>query len=271
MAKRKISSRNVSEKFDKLVAPIENTSLRVSAGRESQIGEFYYLNTNSLIPYPHQARKSFDPAKIAELAKTIALHGVRQPLTVEKSKEQLGQYYVVSGERRLRAAKSINLEKVPCIILNENDSSEEIAIIENIQRSDLHPIELASCYEKILTNGKHGDKRNLSERLGVAPTTISEHLKYNTLPEEIKSVLIKKNISSRSILRRLLKCTDEASMMRMLGISAGEKRIDKKKNIFNIYMQGGKIYYEIVKNKLNEVHKKEIEEIINTHIKKLFE
>lgn len=263
--------RTVSQKFDDLIAPISDSDLRVSAGREDQIGEFYYLKTDDLLPYPGQARKSFDPLKIEELAQTISLYGIRQPLTVEKAHNQIGKYYVVSGERRLRAAHLINLEKVPCIILNDGDSAEEIALIENIQRMDLHPLELAACYEKMLENGKHGDKKNLSERIGVSPTTVSEHLKYNKLPESVKSVLIENNISSRSILRRLLKCSDEPSMMRMLGIKNASQIVEKKKNIFHAYIKGGQVHFDSKIEGLSSESKNKLIHKLDSFIKELKE
>lgn len=237
---RKISKREINLNLDSIAAPIEKEKLRPSAGRENMIGEFYYLDTDSLEPYPNQARVQFDDQDLLSLSETIEKHGIRQPLTVCKIPEELGRYYVVSGERRLRAAKLINLKKVPCIILSDADNSEEIALIENLQRKDLHPLEVAKALSEVLENDKTMTQTNLSKGIGLSKTYISECLQYLSLPKNIQNILLKRNIFQRAILRRLLKCNNEQAMCTMLGEGKKTNNSPRKRNVFNIYIENGK-------------------------------
>ena len=93
-----------------------------SIGMDKFRGEYYHLNVDILVPFKNQVRQVFHQSEIDSLAETIEAHGVRQPLTVLKRAD--GKYEVVSGERRLRAAKSIGLTKVPCIIIEDADQAE---------------------------------------------------------------------------------------------------------------------------------------------------
>ncbi len=153
---RNIRLKEISKSYDKLASPNPNAKLRPSIGLDGNIGEFFYLNVENLKTYSKQARKCFDLEELNKLAETIREHGVRQPLSVIKTEEP-GIYQVISGERRLRAAKISGLEKVPCIILSDTAKVEEIAVIENIQRADLYPIELSNAYTSLLKSFNHGE------------------------------------------------------------------------------------------------------------------
>jgi len=130
----------------------QTNKTRSSIYTENFKGEFYNISVDKLIPFKNQARKIFDEKSMLNLAKTIKEHGIRQPLTVIPSDIREGCYEVISGERRLRAAKSIGMEKVPCIIIHDMLKAEEIALIENIQREDLHPVELLKAFSNLLHN-----------------------------------------------------------------------------------------------------------------------
>ena len=127
-------------------------SKRVSVLNDTQRSEITYLSIEKLLPYRNQARTIFNEEELNALASTIKEHGIRQPLTVLRvaTEEDDVAFEVVSGERRLRAAKIASLSKVPCIIIDDHQKAEEIALIENIQRQDLHPVELARSL-KLLT------------------------------------------------------------------------------------------------------------------------
>jgi len=212
---RKITPKNIGDKYQRLAEPNLERSRRVSVGLENTVGEFFFIKTEDLIPYSKQARKNFNEEDIKNLAATIKAYGIRQPLTVKKTSD-LGKYWVISGERRLRAAKIAGLSKVPCIILDETVSEEEVSLIENIQRSDLHPVELASAYRSLLKDYNHGDQNKITLKLGVAKSHISETLKYACLPESIQAKLLERNIRSREILRKLCKYSSESDMNKFL-------------------------------------------------------
>lgn len=207
----KVKYKEIKGDFKKMVSPNLEKQGRFSIGMEEHVGEFFYLSTDRLIPYKNQARLVFDDEEIEHLASTIKEHGVRQPLTVLLNKDT-GQYEIISGERRLRAAKRIGLERVPCIILKDEKKAEEIALIENIQRSDLHPIEMGRAFQSLLTQDEWGGKTRVAEKIGVSHSLISECLKYLELPNDIQEKILKNNIKSRDVLRKFNKCTSHWEM-----------------------------------------------------------
>ena len=119
---------------------VDYRKARSSAYTDDFKGEYYYLRITKLIPFKYQVRLSFDKKSLRDLAKTIDEYGVRQPLTVIPSEERTGYYEIISGERRFRAAKLLNLFTLPCIIIYDKKRSKEIALIENLQRKNLHPL-----------------------------------------------------------------------------------------------------------------------------------
>jgi ParB family transcriptional regulator, chromosome partitioning protein len=135
-----------------------------------------------------QPRYDFDQNSINELAESIKIHGVIQPITVrEKNK---GKFEIISGERRFRAAKQTGLDKIPCFIRDVDDQrSLEMALIENIQRENLNPIEIALSYERMINEcGLKQDE--LGNRVGKSRSTVTNYLRLLTLPTEIQSGLI---------------------------------------------------------------------------------
>jgi ParB family chromosome partitioning protein len=160
--------------------------------------------------------------EINQLANKIREHGIRQPLTVVLSQGQIDKFEVISGERRLRAAQIVGLEVVPYIIIKDNEKAEEIALIENIQRSDLHPIEFSEAILSLSKNSKWGDISNIADKVGKPVSTISEAISIAKLPDDIKNHLIKNNIRSRDIIRKLTSL-DYAQMKTVLGLEEGEK------------------------------------------------
>ncbi len=148
---------------------------------------------NDIIPNPYQPRQSFDPQKIDEMAQTISEKGIFTPLLVRKNKNK---YELISGERRLRAAKKAGLKEVP-VIIKESDSisSFEISLIENIQREDLNPIEEAEAYNTLISFSGYNHE-TLSKKLGKDRSTITNSLRLLNLPKEIKDAVIHGSISS---------------------------------------------------------------------------
>lgn len=254
---RNLKYKDIPESYNKLVAP-SPTVHRASVGLEDKIKEFYMINVSDLLPYSKQARQYFNDDELNKLAETIKQHGVTTPLSVIKA-EEVGKYQVISGERRLRAAKLAGQETVPCIIRHSLNDIEEIALIENIQRSNLHPVELADAYFSLLNDHNHGDQHRLGKKLGVSKSHISETLQYASLPKEIKQYLTKKRLSSRIILRNLIKCKDINEMKTVLGISQDLLlRNQRKTNVLNVYIRAGKINCELLKNKFTDKQKEDI-------------
>ena len=120
--------------------------------------EIAFIPIDQLIPFKNQARINFDEEKLRTLTNSIEEHGIRQPLTVLESDTEIGKYEVVSGERRLMALQRLNYSRVPCIIIFDRNKAEEIALIENIQRENLHPIELGRAYSRLYSNGLNQEK-----------------------------------------------------------------------------------------------------------------
>lgn len=178
---------------------------RVSAFSEGFKGEYYKLPTGDLIPYHNQARKIFDPEEIAGLAESIKLYGIRQPLTVIKSKDEHRKYEIISGERRYRAAVSIGLEKVPCIILQEEAQAEEIALVENTQRVDLHPIELMNAFVSLIDKGICKTQAEIASKIGVSRSVVAEVMRLQQIPKETQLKLLESNIRTQKELRDELK------------------------------------------------------------------
>ena len=238
----KVRYKEPSDNFKSLYSKENSSNIRASAGRDGAVGEYYFLSTNNLIPYEKQARQIFDEQEIRELSETISDHGIQSPLLIIPSPSQIDKFEVVSGERRLRAAKLIGLEKVPCIIINA-EKAEEVALIENIQRTDLHPVELGDSLNSLLSKAHWGDLSKLAERLGKSQPTISNYLSYSRLPEEIKKYIIENNIRSREILRRTLKCENTKQMEEILGIK-GKTKISSSKSIVRISLDSDKVFVQ---------------------------
>lgn len=143
-------------------------------------------------PNPEQPRTDFEPEALEELAVSIREIGIIQPVTLRKMDD--GYYQIISGERRVRASKSIGLKKIPAYIKTaEDDSMMEMALIENIQREDLNAIEIALAYQKLAEVYKLTQEK-LSERIGKKRTTISNYMRLLKLPAEIQMGLKNKTI-----------------------------------------------------------------------------
>jgi len=165
--------------------------------------EIVYISLEKIKAYKGQARTHFDQEEINSLASTIKEHGIRNPLTVLSIPE--GGFEVISGERRLRAAKIAGLSKVPCIVVHNQGKAEMLALIENIQRQDLHPIELGLAYKKILAKSTEETPDTLAIKLGVNRGQVFEYVKYATIPKEIAELIIHHNLGRRPFLRELIK------------------------------------------------------------------
>lgn len=153
----------------------------VQTGGSSAISE---IEVSRIVPNPDQPRRTFDEETLAELAASIAELGVVQPLTLRLADD--GDYQIIAGERRWRAARIAGLRTVPAYVRTVSDSEmTEMALIENIQREDLNAIEVALGFKKLIDT-YHLTQERLSERLGKKRATIANHLRLLRLPAEIQ-------------------------------------------------------------------------------------
>lgn len=137
-------------------------------------------------PNPYQPRKEFEPTAIEELAQSIKEHGIIQPLIVRKS---IKGFELVAGERRLRAAKAVGLKKVPAVVKAYSDQQlMEIALIENLQREDLNPLEEAEAYEKLIAHHSYTQEQ-LAQKIGKSRPHVANMLRLLQLPKKIREMV----------------------------------------------------------------------------------
>lgn len=163
------------------------------SGRRENAGGVSYIDINDIKPNTEQPRRNFDPDKISELANSITEHGIIQPLVVRKKD---GQYEIVAGERRWRASREAGLKSVPCIVREFSDEENMlIAIIENMQREDLNPIEEAMGLEQMMkTYGM--TQEEISRSVSKSRPYISNMLRLLKLPEEVRTFVEEGKIST---------------------------------------------------------------------------
>ena len=162
---------------------------------------------------PYQPRKHFEPEALAELAHSISQYGVLQPLLVAPMGD--GRYMLIAGERRLRASKLANLSMVPVIISDYTSQQiAEIALIENLQREDLHYLEEADGYEKLMDQF-HLTQESMASRVGKKQSTIANKLRLLRLTETVRKLLKEHSLTERhaSALLRLTAEEDQISVI----------------------------------------------------------
>ena len=145
---------------------------------------------------PHQPRKGFDKEKLQELAASIQEHGIIQPLVLSTQEEgKKGKYSLIAGERRLRAAQIAGLETVPAV-LREADSQDHLvlALIENVQRADLNPLEAATAYQSLAIEFNLSHKE-IGKRVGKSRTAVTNTLRLLDLPDVVQQAVRKNQIS----------------------------------------------------------------------------
>ncbi|MBT2570970.1 ParB/RepB/Spo0J family partition protein [Planococcus sp. ISL-110] len=197
---------------------------------------------------PYQPRKIFDQAALEELAESIKEHGILQPIVVRKAGEK---FELVVGERRFRAAKLIKLKIVPAIIKELTDQQMmELAILENLQREDLTPIEEAEAYQKLM-EALNLTQEQLAFRLGKSRPHIANHVRLLALPQNVRKLISDKELSmghGRTLLglrsKKLIPETAEKvvkenlnvrqleNLVQRLNEDVPRETIEKKKDIF---------------------------------------
>ena len=164
--------------------------------KNTNIGQETKIPIANLKPSPSQPRRLFNKNSINELADSIKAKGLVQPLVVRPSPSDSNSYEIIAGERRWRAAQIAQLHEVPVVIRNFNDTEAlEIAIIENVQRSDLSPIEEAAGYKRLIENHGH-TQEDLSEIVGKSRSHIANIIRLLSLPQSIQDMITEGKISS---------------------------------------------------------------------------
>ncbi|MFP3916572.1 ParB/RepB/Spo0J family partition protein [Lysinibacillus telephonicus] len=144
------------------------------------------IELQKLVVNPFQPRKTFDDEAIEELAQSIVEHGIIQPIVVRKKGKK---FEIVVGERRFRAAKLANIQEIPAIVRDMTEEQMmEVAILENLQREDLTPIEEAEAYQSLIEK-LNFTQEELAKRLGKSRPHITNHMRLLQLPEDVRSLV----------------------------------------------------------------------------------
>ncbi len=174
---------------------------------ESILDSIFWVEVDRIKPNPYQPRKTFDEAALASLAESIRQYGVLQPLTVTRKEiERPGEgiyveYELIAGERRLRAAKLAGISAVPVVIRSAEDSNRmklELAIIENLQREDLNPLDRAKAFRQLASEFGLQHKE-IGQRVGKSREYVSNTLRILALPEEMQAMEQAQTIPTETI------------------------------------------------------------------------
>ena len=220
-------------------------------------GQVLLIPSDSIYPNPNQPRKVFDQSELVNLAISIRMNGILQPITV---REVENGYELVSGERRLRASKLAGLLNVPCIVVEVNSlKSAVFALIENLQRQNLGYFEEAQAINKLMKDFSLSQDE-AARRLGKAPSTVSNKLRLLGLPEEARNLLSENGLSERHA-RALLRLQEEDIMEvlqkvidRKLNVTQTEKLVDEYVSRGKAPKRQTKIMFSDVKIFLNTIN-----------------
>ena len=154
------------------------------------------LPLSEIIPNKYQPRKNFDEENLSDLTKSIKERGVIQPIIVRKSKSQNVKYEIIAGERRWLAARKAGLHEIPVVVTEADDlKSLEFAIVENVQRHDLNPLEEAQGYKRLIDEFSY-DQEKVSKFIGKSRSYITNSLRLLNLPLEVLKFVEEKKLSS---------------------------------------------------------------------------
>lgn len=181
--------------------------------------EVIEIPLKELRPNPYQPRKTFDESSLGELAESIKQSGVFQPIIVRKS--SVKGYEIIAGERRFRASKLAEKETIPAIVREfDEEAMMQIAVLENLQREDLNPLEEAEAYDMLMKNLKL-TQVEVAERLGKSRPYIANYLRLLTLPELVKD-LVQQETLSMGQARTLLGLKDKKMIAALADKAAKE-------------------------------------------------
>ena len=209
-----MAKRGLGRGFDSLIpAELLDESFDPTADQDDRISDLRQIKLAEIMPDPTQPRRVFDEALLDELAESIRVHGVLQPIVV--TPDNKGKYVIVAGERRYRAATKAGLEKIPALVRTLSDQHKlELSLIENIQRQNLNAIETATAYLK-LRDQFNLTLEQIGQRVGgKSPSAVSNTLRLLRLPEVARQAVVDGKLSEGQV--RPLISLDEAQIADIL-------------------------------------------------------
>ncbi len=238
-------------------------------GDSEKIDDKKNISISSLVRNKYQPRKKFDEVSLEELTNSIRESGIIQPIIVRPSSDEENKFEIIAGERRWQAAQYAGLHEVPVVIINvDNLKSLEFAIVENVQRKDLNPIEEAEGYKRLIDEFRY-DQDKVSRFIGKSRAHISNCLRLLNLPQEIIEFIIEEKLSqghakilvgldnalhlAKKIISKKLSVRQTENLVRMLKSSSNSTSKKKDPNIISLEEEltdkiGMRVY---VKNKRN--------------------
>ena len=218
-------------------------------GLSSLIGETKFesqknkLGISEIIPNKYQPRKNFDEEILNDLVNSIRERGIIQPIIVRKSEDQISKYEIIAGERRWLAAQKAGLHEVPVVITEADDlKSLEFAIVENVQRHDLNPLEEAQGYQRLINEFSY-DQEKVSKFIGKSRSHVTNCLRILSLPDEVLKLIEDKKLTSGHA--KILVGLNNASFV-------AHKIIDK-----NLSVRQAEVFVKIFKKKINHTKQKD--------------
>ena len=180
------------------------------------------LGISEIVPNKYQPRKNFDEEILNDLVNSIRERGIIQPIIVRKSEDQISKYEIIAGERRWLAAQKAGLHEVPVVVTEADDlKSLEFAIVENVQRHDLNPLEEAQGYQRLINEFSY-DQEKVSKFIGKSRSHVTNCLRILSLPDEVLKLIEDKKLTSGHA--KILVGLDNASFV-------ANKIVDKKLSV----------------------------------------
>ena len=238
-------------------------------GDSEKIDNKKSVSISSLFRNKYQPRKKFDEVSLEELTNSIRERGIIQPIIVRPSSDQEDKFEIIAGERRWQAAQYAGLHEVPVVVINvDNLKSLEFAIVENVQRKDLNPIEEAEGYKRLIDEFDY-DQDKVSKFIGKSRAHVSNCLRLLSLPQELIELVIEEKLSqghakilvgldnaiflAKKIISKKLSVRQAESLVRILKSNSNSPSQKKDPNITNLEEElSNKIGMRVfVKNKRN--------------------
>ncbi|WP_297769372.1 ParB/RepB/Spo0J family partition protein [uncultured Roseovarius sp.] len=240
MTVKKSQSRGLGRGLSALMADVSIESTQ--QGTDDPQSPDLMVPVEKVRPNPNQPRRDFDTSQLEDLSRSISEKGIIQPLIVRAAPGRAGEYEIVAGERRWRAAQMAKLHEIPVLIRNFDDTEVlEVAIIENIQRADLNPVEEAFGYQQLMQKFGHTQER-LADALGKSRSHIANSVRLLSLPDEVLSYLREGKLSSGHA-RAIITSDDPVALARRViqkSLSVRETEKLAKSGVGNIFNESGK-------------------------------